>query len=69
MTGRIITSDHRVYDLPALLAWNVTYTGGIPCDSFTVTCLYDRAMAEPLHLAAGVPGHAGGGGHAAGHRG
>ena len=53
MTGRIITSDHRVYDLPALLAWNVTYTGGVPCDSFTVTCLYDRAMAEPLHLAAG----------------
>lgn len=53
MTGRIITSDRRVYDLPALLAWNVTYTGGIPCDSFTVTCLYDRAMAEPLHLAAG----------------
>ena len=53
MTGRIITSSHRVYDLPALLTWNVTYTGGVPCDSFTVTCLYDRTMAEPLHLAAG----------------
>ena len=39
MTGRIITSSHRVYDLPALLTWNVTYTGGVPCDSFTVTCL------------------------------
>ena len=67
MTGRIITSDHRVYDLPALLAWNVTYTGGIPCDSFTVTCLYDRAMAEPLHLAAGFLAMREGGGHAAGH--
>ena len=53
MTGRIITSDHRTYDLPALLAWNVTYTGSVPCDSYTVTCLYDRTMAEPLHLAAG----------------
>ena len=53
MTGRMITSDHRVYDLPALLAWNVTYTGSVPCDSYTVTCLYDREMAEPLHLAAG----------------
>ena len=52
MTGRIITSDHRVYDLPALTEWNVTYTGGVPCDSFSVTCLYDSVMAEPLHLAA-----------------
>ena len=25
----------------------------MPCDSFTVTCVYDRTMAEPLHLAAG----------------
>ena len=53
MTGRIITSDHRVYDLPALLEWDVIYTGSVPCDSYTVTCLYDREMAEPLHLAAG----------------
>ena len=53
MTGRIITSDHRVYDLPVLLSWTVTYTGSVPCDSYTVTCLYDRSMAEPLHLAAG----------------
>ena len=53
MTGRIITCDHRVYDLPALLSWTVTYTGSVPCDGYTVTCLYDRSMAEPLHLAAG----------------
>ena len=53
MRGRIFTSDHRIFDLPALLRWNVTYTGGVPCDSFSVTCVYDRSMAEPLHLAAG----------------
>ena len=27
MTGRIFTSDHRIYDLPPLLRWNVTHTG------------------------------------------
>ena len=53
MRGQIITSDHRVYDLPALLNWAVTYTGSVPCDSYTVTCVYDRTMAEPLRLAAG----------------
>ena len=53
MRGRIITSSHRVYDLPVLLRWNMTYTGSVPCDSYTVTCVYDRTMAEPLHLAAG----------------
>ena len=53
MRGQIITSDHRVYDLPALLNWAVTYTGSVPCDSYTVTCVYDRTMAEPLRLVAG----------------
>ena len=36
MTGRIFTADHHVYDLPELLAWNVTHTGTVPCDSYTV---------------------------------
>ena len=53
MRGRIITSDHRIFELPMLLRWNITYTGGVPCDSYGVTCVYDRTMAEPLHLAAG----------------
>lgn len=53
MTGRVFTADHRVYDLPVLLAWNVTHTGSVPCDSYSVTFLYDREMAEVLHLAAG----------------
>lgn len=53
MRGRIITSDHRIFELPVLLRWNITYTGGVPCDSYEVTCVYDRTMAELLHLAAG----------------
>ena len=53
MTGRIFTADHQAYDLPALLEWNVTLTGAVPCDSFSVTFLYQKEMAEPLHLAAG----------------
>ena len=51
MRGRIITSDHRIFELPVLLRWNITYTGGVPCDSYEVTCVYDRTMAELLHLA------------------
>ena len=53
MTGRIFTSDHRTYDLPELLSWEVVHTGSVPCDSFSVTFLYDRSMAEALRLAAG----------------
>lgn len=53
MRGQLITSDHKTYDLPGLLAWKLTYTGGVPCDCFTVTFPYDSAMAQPLHLAAG----------------
>lgn len=56
MTGRIFTSDHRVYDLPVLLSWNVVHTGGVPCDSYTVTFLYEKEMASVLRLAAGFMG-------------
>ena len=41
MRGRIITSDHRIFELPVLLRWNITYTGGVPCDSYEVTCVYE----------------------------
>lgn len=51
MTGTIITSDHRIYQMPVLLSWSLTYTGSVPCDCFSVTCLYSADMAEPLHLA------------------
>lgn len=53
MTGRIITCDHRTFDLPPLTAWQVTYTGTVPCDSYSVTFPYEAGMAEALHLAAG----------------
>lgn len=53
MTGRIITCDHRIFDLPPLTKWQVTYTGSVPCDSYSVTFPYEAEMAEPLRLAAG----------------
>lgn len=53
MTGRVFTCDHRVYDLPEPLSWEVVHTGTVPCDSYSVTFLYDRSMAEVLRLAAG----------------
>lgn len=56
MTGRIYTSDHKVYDLPALLNWTVTHTGGVPCDSYQVTFLYEAEMAPILRMAAGFAG-------------
>ena len=56
MIGRIFTSEHKVYDLPVLLSWNVVHTGGVPCDSYTVKFLYDQEMANALRLAAGFMG-------------
>lgn len=53
MTGRIITCDHRMFDLPPLTKWQVTYTGSVPCDSYSVTVPYQADMAEALRLAAG----------------
>ncbi len=53
MTGTLITADHRIFRLPPLLSWRVTHTGTVPCDSFSVTFVYQKEMAEPLRLAAG----------------
>lgn len=36
------------YRLPPLLSWEVTLTGGVPCDSFSLSCAYEAAMAEKL---------------------
>lgn len=60
MTGRIFTSDHRIYDLPALLSWTVTHTGTVPCDSYAVRFLYDADMAGILPMAAGFIAFEGG---------
>ena len=53
MIGRIFTSDHHVFDLPEPIAWTVTHTGSVPCDSYEMTVLYRPDMAPVLRLAAG----------------
>lgn len=53
MTGTLYTADHRIFQLPPLLSWRVTHTGTVPCDSFSVTFVYQKEMAEVLALAAG----------------
>lgn len=42
-----------MFQLPPLLSWRVTHTGGVPCDSFAVTFVYQKEMAEILAKAAG----------------
>lgn len=61
MTGTMMTSDHQTFRLPPLLAWDIVRTGGVPCDSFSVTCLYDAAMSGTLHRASGFLAEDGGG--------
>ena len=51
MRGRIITSRHETWELPALLSWDLLRTGGVPCDSFEAVCPYFPEMAEAAHLA------------------
>lgn len=53
MTGTLYTADHQIFDLPPLLSWRVTHTGTVPCDSFTVSFVYQKEMAAVLKLAAG----------------
>lgn len=52
MTGRIVTCDHKIYNLPSLLDWEILLTGSVPCDSFSVTCLWSPEMARSLRDAA-----------------
>lgn len=56
MRGRLFTCDHKVYDLPPLLEWRVIHTGGVPCDSYSVTFLFDREQMPYLEKAAGFMG-------------
>ena len=48
MTMCLETYDGARYQLPTLLRWDLAYTGSVPCDSMTVTCLYDESMADVL---------------------
>lgn len=51
MTGTIQLYGGESYTLPPLLSWDVTLTGGIPCDSFDITCIYQAEMAPLLSMA------------------
>ncbi len=53
MTGQLFTADHHVYDLPALLEWNITHTGSVPCDCFSVSFLFQKDMLPVLEMASG----------------
>jgi len=53
VTGKLYTADHQIFELPPLLSWRVTHTGAVPCDSFSVSFVYQKEMAEALKLAAG----------------
>ncbi len=53
MTGKLYTADHQIFALPPLLSWRVTHTGTVPCDSFSVTFVYHKEMAQALKTAAG----------------
>ena len=49
-----------MFQLPPLLSWRVTHTGSVPCDSFSVSFVYQKEMAEVLRLAAGFAAEEGG---------
>lgn len=48
LTITLDTYDGERYELPMLLEWELIYTGSVPCDSISVTCLYDESMAPVL---------------------
>ena len=52
MKGYLTTCDGAQFELPTLLKWEFSYTGSVPCDSFTLRCAYEPAMAEVLRRAA-----------------
>lgn len=51
MRGFLQCYDGGTYALPSLTEWEVELTGGDPCDSFCVTCLYDEQMPTILRRA------------------
>lgn len=51
MTGSIELYGGGSCALPPLLEWDVALTGGVPCDSFSLTCAYDASLAAKLERA------------------
>jgi len=60
VTGKLYTAERQIYELPPLLSWRVTHTGTVPCDSFSVTFVYQKEMARTLKMAAGFTAEEGG---------
>lgn len=48
MVLQLDTYDGTSCTLPTLLRWDLEYTGAVPCDSLSATCLYDKGMADIL---------------------
>jgi len=48
LTIQLDTYDGECCMLPDLLQWDLELTGSVPCDSLSVTCLYDTSMASVL---------------------
>ena len=48
MTGSVETAGGAVYVLPEPMEWRMQRTGGVPCDSFRLRCLFRAEMAEVL---------------------
>ncbi len=48
MIGQIETCGGERYTLPVLYRWELRYTGGVPCDSFSLRCAYEAEMADVL---------------------
>ena len=42
MKGYVTDSTGVRWELPALRAWRMDYTDGVPCDSFSVCCLWNE---------------------------
>lgn len=61
LTVTLDTYEGERYELPMLLEWDLIYTGSVPCDSMSVTCLYDESMAPVLPKAVRFTAVQGGG--------
>lgn len=48
LTIELLTYDGERTLLPVLLDWDLIYTGSVPCDSMSATCLYSADMARVL---------------------
>lgn len=48
MIARLNACNGISADLPLLLSWELTRTGAVPCDSFSITCPFDTALWDIL---------------------